>query len=208
MLLKLLFLCHWLNQRNSFFIYEQRNTRCPWPSLKGQIQFNCNGIHIRGLHLRPTGSLPFLPVDGDGQQAAHRRHDGDANHGVKHVVQLPDEVIFRYQLLVVKEVNDDGLRGVGHAHQHVRHRQTATSKPASVLLNLSLFVSSSFLLSPYFNLSLFLDQSSAFSFTGSVWVCYASCLGLLFRCSCPIMLGNKLCFIDLYDCCTIHPFFF
>lgn len=114
-------------------------------TLKGWIQLNFNEIHIRGLHLRPTGSLPFLPVDGDGQQAAHRRHDGDADHGVKHVVQLPDEVIFRYQLLVVKKVNDDGLRGVGHAHQHVRHRQTATSKPANFLLALSLFMFSHFL---------------------------------------------------------------
>lgn len=96
-------------------------------------------MDIRAPPLRPTGTLASLPVDGDGQQAAHRCHDGDADHGVKHVVQLPDEVVLHYQLLVVKQVNDDGLRGVGHTHQHVRHRQTAMTKPASFSLDLSVF---------------------------------------------------------------------
>lgn len=81
------------------------------------------------------GALVFSPVDSDGQQAAHRRHHGDADHGVKHVVQLPEEVVFHYQLLVVEEVNDDGLPGVGHTHQHVGHRQAGRTKPVSFSLD-------------------------------------------------------------------------
>lgn len=79
--------------------------------------------------------MAFSPVDGDGQQAAHGRHDGDADHGVKHVVQLPDEVLLHYQLLVVEQVNDDGLPGVGYTHQHVCHRQTGRTKPVSFSLD-------------------------------------------------------------------------
>lgn len=73
-----------------------------------------------------------LPVHSDGQQAAHRGNDGDADHGIKHVVHLPDEVVLHYQLSVVEEVNDDGLPGVGHTHQHVRYCQTATTKRLSL----------------------------------------------------------------------------
>lgn len=66
-----------------------------------------------------------VPVDSDGQQAAHRRHHRDADHGVEHVVHLTNEVILHHQLPVVQEVNDDALPGVGHTHQHVRNGQTA-----------------------------------------------------------------------------------
>lgn len=85
--------------------------------------------------MEEEGALAFGPVHSDGQQAAHGRHHGDADHGVKDVVQLPDEVILHYQLLVVEQVNDDGLPGVGHTHQHVRHRQTGSSKPVSFTLD-------------------------------------------------------------------------
>lgn len=70
-----------------------------------------------------------LPIHSNGQQAAHWRHNGNADHGVKCVVHLPDKMVLHNQLSVVEEVDDDGFPGVGHAHQHVRHRQTATGQP-------------------------------------------------------------------------------
>lgn len=79
--------------------------------------------------------MKVIPVNGNGQKAAHRRHDGDADHGVKDVVQLPGDMVLHDQLLVVQEVNDDGLPGVGHAHQHVGHRQAAMTKPVSSTFN-------------------------------------------------------------------------
>lgn len=69
-----------------------------------------------------------LPVHSDGQQAAHRRNDRYADHGVKCIVHLPEEMLLHYQLSVVEQVNDDGLPGIGHTHQHVRYCQTATTK--------------------------------------------------------------------------------
>lgn len=62
---------------------------------------------------------PSLPVHSNGQKTAHRRNDRDADHGVKYIVHLPDEVVLHHQLSVVKKVNDDGLPGVGHTHKHV-----------------------------------------------------------------------------------------
>lgn len=82
------------------------------------------------IHLPPS-----LPVHSYGQQATHRCHHRDADHGVKHVVHLPDEVILHHQLSVVEEVNNDGLPGVGHTHQHVRYSQTATTKQVRSSLN-------------------------------------------------------------------------
>lgn len=38
-------------------------------------------------------------------------------------------MVLHNQLSVVEEVDDDGFPGVRHAHQHVRHRQTATGQP-------------------------------------------------------------------------------
>lgn len=70
----------------------------------------------------------LLPVHGDGQQATHGCNNRDADHRVEHIVHLPDEVLLHHQLFVVKEVNDDGLPGIGHTHQHVCHCQTATTR--------------------------------------------------------------------------------
>lgn len=53
-----------------------------------------------------------LPINSNGQQAAHRRHNGYADHGVKSVVHLPDEMVLHNQLSVVEEVDDYGLPGV------------------------------------------------------------------------------------------------
>lgn len=75
-----------------------------------------------------THCAPSLPVHSDGQKATHWRHDRDADHGVKHIVHLPDEVVLHHQLSVVEEVNDDGLPGIGHTHQHVSYCQTAMTK--------------------------------------------------------------------------------
>lgn len=40
---------------------------------------------------------------------------------------MPYEVVFHHKLPVAQEVNDDGLPGVGHTHQHVSYRQTVTT---------------------------------------------------------------------------------
>lgn len=77
----------------------------------------------------------LLPVNSDGQQAAHRRNNGYADHGVKCIVHLPDEMLLHYQLSIVEEVNDDGLPGIGHTHQHVRDCQTATTKQVGLILD-------------------------------------------------------------------------
>ena len=86
--------------------------------------------------------FPPLPVHSDGQQATHGCHDGDADHGVKHVIHLPDEVILHHQLSVVEEVNDDGFPGIGHTYQHVCYCQTATNR----IRNASLIPSGNFAL--------------------------------------------------------------
>lgn len=79
--------------------------------------------------------MELLPVHSNGQQATHRCNHRDADHGVKHVVHLPDEVVLHHQLPVVEEVNDDGLPGVGHAHQHVGYCQTATTRKGQLSLD-------------------------------------------------------------------------
>lgn len=66
-----------------------------------------------------------VAIDGYSKKAAHRSHHRDADHGVKDIVHLSDEMIFDNQLLVVEQVDDDGFPGVGDAHQHVGHSQAA-----------------------------------------------------------------------------------
>lgn len=83
-----------------------------------------------GLFLTPS-----LPVHSDGQQATHWRDDWDADHGVKHIVHLPDEVVLHHQLSVVEEIDNDGLPGVGHTHQHVSYSQTATTKQVRLIFD-------------------------------------------------------------------------
>lgn len=78
------------------------------------------------LLLSSTLCVLQVPVYGDGQQAAHGRHHRGADHTVKDGVHLPDEVVLHHQLSIMEKVNDDGLQGVGHAHQHVGYSQTET----------------------------------------------------------------------------------
>ena len=66
-----------------------------------------------------------IAVHSDRQQATHGGHHGDADHGVEHVVQVPHRGISHHQMLVGEQVDGDGLPGIGQAHQHVGHRQTA-----------------------------------------------------------------------------------
>ena len=66
-----------------------------------------------------------VPVHGDGQEVADGRHQGDADHGVEDVVQVLQEPVLEDQGVAVDHGDHDGLQGVGHAHQHVRHGQAA-----------------------------------------------------------------------------------
>lgn len=82
-------------------------------------------LHCHDVVVAQRVKCGDVAVYSNGQEAAHGCHYRDADHGVKDIVYLPDDVILRHQLLIAEQVDDDGLPGVRHAHQHVRHRQTA-----------------------------------------------------------------------------------
>lgn len=66
-----------------------------------------------------------VAVDGDDQQVADGRYQGDADHGVEDIVHHLDEAVVDNEVAVVEDGNDDCLQGVGHAHQHVGHGKAA-----------------------------------------------------------------------------------
>ena len=65
-----------------------------------------------------------VPVHGDGQQAADGGQQGAADHRVDDVVDAHREAL-RVRVRAVQQGDDDGLRPVGNAHQHVSHSQAA-----------------------------------------------------------------------------------
>lgn len=66
-----------------------------------------------------------VPVDGYGQEVANGGYQRNANHGVKHIVHVLDEVVVDDQVAVAEDGDHDGLQRVGHAHQHICHSQAA-----------------------------------------------------------------------------------
>ena len=66
-----------------------------------------------------------VAVHCDGEQAADGRQQGAADHRVEHVVHALNQRDGDGQVAPVDERDDDGLRGVGHADQHVGHGQAA-----------------------------------------------------------------------------------
>ena len=66
-----------------------------------------------------------VPVNRNGQKVADGGHQGDADHGVKDIVHVLDELVLQGQVVAVDHGDHDGLQGIGHAHQHVGHSQAA-----------------------------------------------------------------------------------
>lgn len=66
-----------------------------------------------------------VPVDGYDQEVADGGYQGDADHGVKDVVHVLDEVVVDDEVSAAEDGDHDGLQGVGHAHQHICHGQAA-----------------------------------------------------------------------------------
>lgn len=66
-----------------------------------------------------------VAVNGNSQKTTHGRYHRDADHRVKNVVHLSDEMVLHHQLPVSEQVDDYGLPGVGDTHQHVGHGQAA-----------------------------------------------------------------------------------
>ena len=66
-----------------------------------------------------------VPVDCNGQEVADGGHQGDADHGVKDIVHVLDELVLEGPVVAVDHGDHESLQGIGHAHRHVSHGQAA-----------------------------------------------------------------------------------
>lgn len=68
-----------------------------------------------------------VPVDCNGQEVADGGHQGDADHGVKDIVHVLDELVLEGLVVAVDHGDRESLQGIGHAlmDMHISHGQAA-----------------------------------------------------------------------------------